>query len=47
MNASNTSIRFIDDTHAQVTKTFQKKAVIFGTAEFKLWREYSNGAPVK
>ena len=40
MNASNTSIRFIDDTHAQVTKAFQKKAVIFGTAEFKLWREY-------
>ncbi len=39
MNASNL-IRFIDDTHAQVTKEFQKKAVIFGTEEFKLWREY-------
>ena len=33
-------MNFIDDTHAQVTKAFQKKAVIFGTAEFKLWREY-------
>ena len=40
MNARSSEILIIDDTHAQVTKAFQKKAVIFGTAEFKLWREY-------
>ena len=34
------AIRYIDDTTAQVTKAFQKNAVIFGTEEFKLWREY-------
>lgn len=38
-SASN-SIRYVDDKHAQVTKAFAKKAQIFGTEEFKLWREY-------
>jgi len=33
-------IRTIDNETAQVTKAFQKNAVIFGTEEFKLWREY-------
>ena len=33
-------IRYISETEAQVTKAFQKKAAIFGTPEFKLWREY-------
>ena len=33
-------IRTIDENTAQVTKSFQKNAVIFGTEEFKLWREY-------
>lgn len=33
-------IRYLDDTHAQVTKAFQKNASIYGTEEFKLWREY-------
>ena len=33
-------IRYIDDTTAQVTKAFEKKACIFGTEEFKRWREY-------
>ena len=33
-------IRYINDTTAQVTKAFEKKACIFGTDEFKLWREY-------
>ena len=33
-------IRYIDDNTAQVTKAFEKKACIFGTDEFKLWREY-------
>ena len=36
---SNT-IRYINDKEAQVTKAFAKKAQIFGTEEFKLWREY-------
>lgn len=40
MNARSSEIRFIDTTHAQVTKAFQKKAMIFGTFEFNLWREY-------
>lgn len=34
------SIRYISDTEAQVTKSFAKNASIFGTEEFKLWREY-------
>lgn len=34
------SIRYIDEKTAQVTKAFQKNASIFGTDEFKLWREY-------
>ena len=34
------AIRYIDDNTALVTKDFQKKASIFGTAEFKEWREY-------
>ena len=34
------AIVYINDTTAQVTKAFQKNAVIFGTEEFKLWREY-------
>lgn len=34
------TIIYIDDEHAQVTKAFEKKACIFGTEEFKLWREY-------
>lgn len=34
------SIRYINDTEAQVTKAFAKNASIFGTDEFKQWREY-------
>ena len=34
------AIRYIDEKSAQVTKAFQKNASIFGTEEFKLWREY-------
>ncbi len=36
----NMTIRTIDKTTAEVTKAFQKNACIFGTDEFKLWREY-------
>ena len=38
-------IRYIDETTAQVTKAFEKKACIFGTEEFKLWREYKKECP--
>ena len=33
-------IVFISDSEASVTKAFKKQACIFGTDEFKLWREY-------
>lgn len=39
------TIRYIDNTTAQVTKAFAKKAVIFGTEEYKLWREYLKDFP--
>ena len=38
-------IIYIDDEHAQVTKAFEKKACIFGTEEFKRWREYKKEFP--
>lgn len=38
-------IRYVNDTTAQVTKAFEKKAAIFGTEEFKLWREYKKEFP--
>ena len=31
--------RFVDDAHVLVTKEFAKNAKIFGTAEYKLWKE--------
>ena len=33
-------ITFISETEAQVSQAFAKKAVIFGTEEYKSWREY-------
>ena len=39
-NTKKNEIRYINDTTAQVTKAFKKNACIFGTEEFKLWREY-------
>ena len=39
------AIRYINDTTAQVTKAFEKKACIFGTDEFNLWREYKKLYP--
>ena len=45
-NTNTTSIiRYINDETAQVTKAFEKKACIFGTDEFKLWREYKKEFP--
>ena len=34
------AIRYISDNEAQVTKAFAKNSSIFGTDEFKQWREY-------
>lgn len=31
--------KFIDDTHVLVTKEFAKNARIFGTPEYKMWKE--------
>ena len=47
MKKTNTTsiIRYIDEKTAQVTKAFEKKACIFGTEEFKLWREYKKEFP--
>lgn len=39
------AIIYIDDTTAQVTKAFEKQARIFGTDEFKCWREYKKEFP--
>ena len=38
-------IKYINDNEAQVTKAFEKKACIFGTEEFNLWREYKKIYP--
>ena len=40
------TIRCIDENTALVTKAFQKNASIFGTEEFKLWREYLTYYPM-
>ena len=37
--AKKSAPKFIDDTHVLVTKEFAKNACIFGTPEYKLWRE--------
>ena len=39
------SIRYIDDTTAQVTKAFQRQARIFGTDEYKMWKAYREDFP--
>ena len=44
-NSRTNSIVYIDDTTALVTKAFAKSAAIFGTPEFKLWREYKKEFP--
>ena len=40
-----TAPRFITDTQVQVTKEFAKNARIFGTAEYKLWKEIRMDCP--
>lgn len=39
------AIRYINDNEAQVTKAFAKKAVIFGTEEYQLWKSYRMDFP--
>lgn len=39
MNKTTFSPRFVDASHVLVTKEFAKNAMIFGTPEYKLWRE--------
>ena len=38
-------LKMMDDNQAQVSKTFAKKAKIFGTDEYKLWREFKAENP--
>lgn len=38
--------KFVDDTHVLVTKEFAKNARIFGTPEYKLWRDIRQDCPV-
>ena len=39
------AIIYIDDTHAQVTKAFEKQARIFGTPEYREWNAYRQDFP--
>ena len=39
------AIIYIDDTTAQVSKAFEKQALIFGTEEYKLWKAYREDFP--
>ena len=39
------AIIYIDDTHAQVTKAFEKQARIFGTPEYREWKAYRQDFP--
>ena len=45
MNTTKNAPRFITDTQVQVTKEFAKNARIFGTAEYKLWKEIRMDCP--
>ena len=41
----NNKIIYINDNEAMVSKKFEKNARVFGTPEFKLWREYLRECP--
>ena len=43
--AKKSAPKFINDTDVQVTREFAKNAMIFGTAEYKLWREIKKDCP--
>ena len=44
-NSTRNAIIYINDEKARVTKAFEKKACVFGTEEFKMWREYKEMFP--
>lgn len=44
MTTQNT-IKIINENTAQVTKTFEKRAKIYGTEEYKLWRKFLSENP--
>ena len=43
--AKKSAPRFIDENHVLVTKEFAKNAMIFGTADYKTWREIKQDRP--
>ena len=43
--AKKSAPKFVDDTHVLVTKEFAKNARIFGTPEYKLWKEIRLDCP--
>ena len=43
--AGKTAPRFVDDNHVLVTKEFAKNARIFGTPEYKTWKEIRMDCP--
>ena len=43
--AKKSAPKFIDDTHVLVTKEFAKNARIFGTPEYKMWKEIRQDCP--
>ena len=45
MNTMNFAPRFVKENRVLVTKAFAKNARIFGTAEYKLWREIRQDCP--
>ena len=45
MNKTTFSPRFVDASHVLVTKEFAKNAMIFGTPEYKVWREILHDYP--
>lgn len=45
MNVKKSAPRFVDDNHVLVTKEFAKNARIFGTPEYKMWKEIRLDCP--
>lgn len=43
--AKKSAPKFVDDTHVLVTKEFAKNARIFGTPEYKMWKEIRLDCP--
>ena len=43
--AKKTAPKFVGENRVQVTREFAKNAMIFGTAEYKLWREIKKDCP--